>query len=177
VNLGTVRQSFSTASVNATGRVGGLVGRQTSPGRIEESFALGEVTGTFAVGGLLGTLFGGAIVNSYARAATVSAPEAGGLVGDLNGATDDGIERTIASSYAASVLSGTGAEGLVGNLDGEPDYDVTDSYFLDTATGTIGVALSDSEMRLEANFDGWDFDDVWQLEPALSGYPTLRFQR
>jgi hypothetical protein len=32
-------------------------------------------------------------------------------------------------------------------------------------------------MRLEANFDGWDFDDVWQLEPALSGYPTLRFQR
>jgi hypothetical protein len=175
VNTGTVRRSFSTASVTATNRVGGLVGRQTEPGVIEESYALGNVTGTLSVGGLLGTFFGGTVRNSYARSGTVTAPEAGGLVGILSG-TSGGSVYALVNSYAASTVAGTGAEGLVGMVEGTPPYDLTSSYFLDTATGTLGTQLSAEEMSTPSSFAGWDFDDVWKLDAAISSFPSLAFE-
>jgi hypothetical protein len=175
VNTGTVRRSFSTASVTAGNRVGGLVGRQTEPGIIEESYALGNVTGVLSVGGLLGTFFGGTVRNSYARSGTVTAPDAGGLVGILSG-TAGGAAFVLTNSYAASTVSGTGAEGLVGMVEGTPTYDVSRCYFLDTSTGTLGTPLSAGEMGEASSFDGWDFDDVWQLDAAISSFPSLAFE-
>lgn len=171
VNVGTVRRSFSTVSVTAGQRVGGLVGRQTAPGVIEESYSLGPVTGTRWTGGLVGTIFGGSITNSYARPQSVSAEEAGGLVGNVAG---DGV--TITNSYAsAGSLTGTGAEGLVGLVElGTPT--ITSSYFNDSASGTLGTAASSAEMQTQATFVGWDFAAIWQFDAAISTFPSLRFQ-
>jgi hypothetical protein len=174
VNTGSVRRSFSTAAVTAINRVGGLVGRQSDPGVIEESYALGDVTG-MSVGGLLGTFFGGTVRNSYARSGTVTGEEAGGLVGHVSGA-GGGTVFVLANSYAASSVSGTGAEGLVGMVEGTPDYDVSGCYFLDTATGTLGTALTTQEMGDESSFEGWDFDGVWKLDDAISSFPSLAFE-
>lgn len=172
VNLGTVRRSWSTVSVTANGRVGGLVGRQSTPGLVERSFAAGSVSGQFSIGGLVGTLFGGEIRDSYAQASSVSGPEAGGLVGDITGGP-----ATLTRCYAApSSLDGQGAEGLVGEVAANTDYEITASYFLDTAPGSVGEALTAVEMQSADSFEGWDFDTVWQFEEDESPFPTLRFQ-
>jgi hypothetical protein len=175
VNLGTVRRSWSNAAVNGGPRVGGLVGRQTDPGAIEQSFALGAVTGAQSPGGLLGTMFSGTVVDSYARSTAVTGPEAGGLVGDLSGA-GGGTVRSITRCYSTSTVSGTGAEGLVGNVEGTPDYTVTSSYFLDTAAGSIGTALTSAQMRAENSYTGWSFGNTWTMDAALSPYPSLAFE-
>lgn len=170
VNYGTVRRSSADVDVNAGVRVGGLVGRQTAPGVIEESFSLGAVSGSSATGGLVGTLFGGRVVNSFSRAPSVSASEAGGLVGNFDGAQ---IELT--NSYAAvATLSGEGAEGLVGAVSSGDDAAVTSSYFLDSGTGSLGVALSAAAMQDTASFVGWDFDAVWELDAEQAEFPSLR---
>jgi hypothetical protein len=176
VNVGTVRRSFSTAAVSAGRRTGGLVGRQTQPGVIEQSYALGAVTGTQSPGGLVGTMFSGTIVDSYARSPAVTGLEAGGLVGDLSGAAADGAVRSITRSYSTSTVSGTGAEGLVGNVEGDPDYVVTSSYFLDTASGTLGTALTSNQMTTQGSYTGWAFGTVWKMDAAISAYPSLAFE-
>jgi hypothetical protein len=169
VNLGTVRRSGSTVTVVGGQRVGGLVGRQSAPGVVEECYALGDVTGNQYVGGLIGTVFGGEILNSYARSPLVTAVDAGGLAGDVNVNA-----ATITNCYAASGLSGEGAEGLVGLVIGDSST-VTNSYFLDTATGSVGTALSAEQMMLPASFSDWDFDAVWEIE-AAAAFPSLHFQ-
>jgi hypothetical protein len=176
VNTGTVRRSFSTASVNAGRRTGGLVGRQTQPGVIEQSYALGAVTGTQSPGGLLGTFFGGEVRNCYARSPAVTGLEAGGLVGDISGAAADGENRVILNSYSTSAVSGTGAEGLVGAIEGDPMITITSSYFPDTSPGTNGTALTDAALRLQASYTGWAFGSVWQMDSDISPYPSLAFE-
>jgi hypothetical protein len=176
VNTGTVRRSFSTASVNAVRRTGGLVGRMSQPGLIEQSYALGAVTGSTSPGGLLGTLFAGEIRNSYARSGIVTGNEGGGLVGDISGSASDGLTRVILNSYSTSPVSGTGAEGLVGNVEGDPSFTITSSYFLNTSPGTNGTALTDAQLRLQGSYTGWAFGSVWKLDPAISPYPSLAFE-
>jgi hypothetical protein len=175
VNLGTVRRSWSTAAVNGGRRVGGLVGRQTQPGVIEQSYARGAVTAVQSPGGLLGTMFGGAIVDSYARSSGVTGPEGGGLVGDFSGASG-GAAISVTRSYSTSTLSGAGSEGLVGNVEGTPDYVVTSSYFLDVAPGTVGTARTSAEMQAQNSYTGWAFGSTWKMDAALSAYPSLGFE-
>jgi hypothetical protein len=45
-----------------------------------------------------------------------------------------------------------------------------------TATGALGTSLSSAELGDETSFTGWDFTDVWQLDDALSPYPSLGFE-
>lgn len=56
------------------------------------------------------------------------------------------------------------------------DATVTNSYFLDTASGELGTALLASEMTMEGSFEEWDFDEVWQFDAMISEYPTLQWQ-
>jgi hypothetical protein len=104
----------------------------------------------------------------------VSGPEAGGLVGAISGS---GVtEFVLTNSYAASTVAGTGAEGLVGMVEGTPTHDLSGCYFLDTASGTLGTALSTAEMGMESSFTGWDFYDVWKHDAAISSFPSLAFE-
>jgi hypothetical protein len=171
VNQGTIRRSFSTASVSAGNRVGGLVGTQWG-GAIEQCYATGPVTGAGSPGGLVGTHFAGSIIDSYARSQSNDSPNAGGLVGYASG-----TDLVIATSYAFPLsLTGAGAQGLVGVVETGTVPAISACYFHDSATGSLGAPLTTSEMRSESSFVGWDFDTVWQLDPSISPYPSLRWE-
>jgi hypothetical protein len=171
VNRGTIRRSFSTASVSANNRVGGLVGTQWG-GSIEQCYATGPVTGGGSPGGLVGTHFAGSIIDSYARSQSNDSPNAGGLVG-----LTSGTDLVISTSYAfPESLAGDGAQGLVGLVEAGDVPAVTACYFPASVSGSLGTPLSISEMQSESSFVGWDFDTVWQMEPSISPYPSLRYQ-
>jgi len=123
-------------------------------------------------GGLVGTHFAGSIIDSYARSQAIDSPNAGGLVGFASG-----TGLVISTSYAfPSSLAGAGAQGLVGLVETGTVPAITACYFHDSATGSLGVPLTTSEMRSESSFVGWDFDTVWQMDPSISPYPSLRYQ-
>ncbi|HEX6278181.1 MAG TPA: GLUG motif-containing protein [Polyangiaceae bacterium] len=171
VNRGTILRSFSTASVSASNRVGGLVGTQWG-GSIEQCYATGPVVGTGSPGGLVGTHFAGSIIDSYARSQSIDSPNAGGLVGFASG-----TGLVLSTSYAfPQSLAGAGAQGLVGLVETGTAPAVSACYFHDSATGSLGVPLTTSQMRSESSFVGWDFDTVWQMDPSVSPYPSLRYQ-
>jgi hypothetical protein len=171
VNRGTIRRSFSTASVSAGNRVGGLVGTQWG-GSIEQCYATGPVAGVGSPGGLVGTHFAGSIIDSYARSQSIDSSNAGGLVGYASG-----TDLVISTSYAFPVsLAGAGAQGLVGLVETGTVPAISACYFHDSATGSLGVPLTTSEMRSESSFVGWDFDTVWQMDASISPYPSLRYQ-
>ena len=167
-NEGAISLSWSDVDVTAGNRVGGLAGNLTSPGVIRESYALGSVSGTQSVGGLVGTLFGGEVKDSFARAPLITGPKAGGLIGAVGG------NATLTRCYAASTLPADG-RGLVGSATHAFTLTTSSSYFLDTATDTVGTALTAQAMQSEASFVGWDFIGVWSLEPAGASFPRLAF--
>ncbi len=128
----SVSNSYSSATVNGTQAVGGLVGNVTG-GRIADSYSTGNVTASGApVGGLVGTgQTNGSITRSFATGevksnSTTGSATAGGLVGSLSG------NFTISESYATGKVTATGSTvgGLVGNASAGA---ITQSY----ATGAV----------------------------------------
>jgi hypothetical protein len=113
-NSGTISQSFSTGSVEATAgisNVGGLVGKNA--GTVKNASAKGDVTGDFRVGGLVGQIDGGTVENASASGNVTGNFEVGGLVGLNNGGT---VENASASG---SVIGDNEVGGLVGFSTGD----------------------------------------------------------
>ena len=123
-NSGTVTDSSATASPNGDGdsdKVGGLVGSNSTSGKVIASHATGAVDGGAGTGDEVGGLVGSnasssEIIASYATGAvdggTGNNDEVGGLLGSNSG--------TVIASYATGAVSGgagTGDEvgGLVGH--------------------------------------------------------------
>jgi hypothetical protein len=84
----------------------------------------------------------------------------------------------VMNSYAAvTVPSGWDKGGLVSkNMGGT----ITNSYFLTQADNGgpdngLGIPLSDTQMKRQANFSGWDFDEIWTICEG-EGYPRLRWE-
>ncbi|MFB6351145.1 MAG: GLUG motif-containing protein, partial [Bradymonadaceae bacterium] len=79
---GTIKQSFSSGTVDASGQaeVGGLAGRTSYAGSLENSYATGDVTGDSQVGGLTG-FFDGTSTNSYSTGQVTGNTKTGGLIG------------------------------------------------------------------------------------------------
>ncbi|MBN1846352.1 MAG: hypothetical protein JW810_11755, partial [Sedimentisphaerales bacterium] len=144
----------NVARVDKCNNLGGLVGYNY--GVITDSYANGSVTGDYFLSCL------------------------GGLVGCSHG--------TITHSYASGRVTGGGVYCFSGGLVGDGSGTITHGYFLHPADGGgpingIGEPLTDTQMRWQANFVGWDFvgDDTgtennWQM--CLDGldYPRLAWQ-
>ena len=175
---GIIRRCRSTTQVTGVGRTGGLVGTQDA-GSIEQSVAIATVkTPDLAstppgIGGLLGTLFGGTLINCYARS-SVMANNAGGLVGNFE---YPNTAAKIENSYAASALSGTGTQGLLGGVTGDASLlQITNAYYLDTHSDSYGAPLSAADLGTQGKLVGWDFATVWRIVPATSAYPLLAWE-
>jgi hypothetical protein len=163
---------------------GGLIGGAVYGSRItiSTSSTAGNVTitrGNFntAAGGLIGRGSDPlAISNSYATGNVVISganPISGGLVGS-------GGITTIVNSYATGNVSAPGgyAGGIAGNI---PRGSQNNSYRLSTQVVTgdvmndLGTPLTDVQMRQQTSFEGWDFEDIWQIVPDSGyDYPQLR---
>ena len=175
-NSGTVRMlTLQDADVSAQATVGALAGYNM--GSIEQCGVQGSsVKGS---GGSLGGLAGfsdGNIRNCYAlctvKGDASSSDKIGGLVG-YNTAYWGG---TISGCYAAGSLTG---RNYIGGLLGYRDGTVTYSYYDREVSGQydsdtrMGIGLTTLQMLRSANFNGFDFDQVWSIQEGAT-YPYLK---
>jgi len=174
---GTIRNTH----IQGTGRIygdfviGGLVGENR--GTINRSFVTVKTLSEGpCVGGIAGTNYalnagGGTINQSYATNDVESTEHwIGGLVGD-----NRQVDSYIIESYATGKVTGTGnIGGLVGlSHDGTVEksyYDESTSLQNDVGSGTPKLT---AEMKQEAIFVDWDFEDVWTIDEGVT-YPRLQ---
>jgi len=177
IDIGASIKRIGLMNIDMKGKgvVGGLSG--ASKGNVSESFVTGFIvaSGDY-VGGLVG-LSNGEIENSYAIVTINSTgAEVGGLVGGVVrlGPFEPGVVKT---SFSASIVSGAGnTGGLIGstsgavNIDNKSFYDKTISGQSDTGRGT---GKTTTQLKTQSTFAGWDFEDVWMMNPS-TGFPSLR---
>ncbi|MCD2514265.1 YDG domain-containing protein, partial [Comamonas endophytica] len=154
---GTVSNSFSTAAVNGTSNVGGLVGANTIAASVTDSYATGTVIGSSGVGGLVGSN-SGTVVNSYAAGMVMGNPgQSGGLVGVGN-------VGSVNNSFWNMSTSGQPTSGAV--------------------DGNRGIGLATAELNKLANYNSatvangavnpnWDLTKTWVVYDGQSA-PLLR---
>ncbi len=160
------------ADVTGKNYVGALIGINFS--EVSNSYSTGSITGVNHTGGLLGAIetWDGStalVQNSYSTASAFSKEYgSGGLVGRQ-------ISGTIEHSYAAGeVLSVSGYGGLIGEKNGGT---VTNSYwnneFNCQESSAGGTELTNSQLKQEDSFTGWDFSSVWDINESNT-FPFLR---
>lgn len=184
IMAGDVEASSAIGDVSGGDHVGGLIGEAGGLQDITQSYAAGDVEGDVQVGGLIGIQQAGVIADCYAVGDVDGVSwTAGGLVG-WNGAEagedlgDDALD--VFNSYAAGDV-GDG-DALFGYYSSSTSGDVSGVYWDIETTGSdsepVGTGLTSSEFDNEANFEDWDFDDIWQIDTAPDGHqrPVLQWQ-
>jgi hypothetical protein len=160
-------------SPEAGAYAGGLIG-YTSEIDIFACSSAGNISAKTSAGGLIGHWARGTARNSYATGNVSSQANAGGLFGHSRG--------IILNSYATGDVSATAVSGnsVAGGIAGRIRLAVS-SYRLSTQTitgstiVTNGTPLTEEQMRTRASFVGWNFDRIWDIDPAVNnGYPFIR---
>ena len=171
-NLGTIRYSNSNTVVSGSDATGGLVGWNDG-GLVERSYAVGNVSGDYQqTGGLIGYNLNGGISKDSYSTGNVSTKSTGRTIGGLVGQNSSSY---IENSYSTGLVSGTTT--LAGGLTGSTyQGNILNSYYnSDTSnqsdTGK-GVSRTTSEMQNQANYEGWNFTNIWEI--TSDNYPTLR---
>ncbi|MBE0662434.1 MAG: T9SS type A sorting domain-containing protein [Bacteroidales bacterium] len=171
---GEVR-NLGVIDVNISGEyyVGAIVGY--SHGTVSTSYSTGIVEAFQTAGGLVGINNGlaatdpGLIKNSYSQAyAQASSSRAGGLSGW-------NYYGEIINSYATGgVSSPSNTGGLVGT---SSSGSTTNSYWNSETSAQVGSnggdGLTMAQMKQASSFSGWDFANIWAINPG-SSYPYLQ---
>jgi hypothetical protein len=176
---GIISKSSSTVSLTGGGYAGGLIGYQTTPNQVLNSFATGSINSNHnTVGGLIG-FASGEIKYSYASGDVNSSGEKiGGLVGDANTAI-------ILDSFASGDVSAdSDIDNRLGKLIGLDQSSTLTRIFAsnessitnagsgaisDHATGTL--SLADIQDGLNLPTSNWD-RDIWSFSSGK--YPQLK---
>jgi hypothetical protein len=163
---------FSNGHVSNLGIIdaevtGGLyVGAIVGYGSAKLSYATGMVTGDRRVGGAIGN---GSTIYCYSHCNVTGNDYTGGLIG-----YSSGVKHSYATGHLESEGSNTG--GLVGAQGGDPGsfWDITTSGQTQSSAGT-GLTTADLQQAETYTLAGWDFDNLWDIDPAInSGYPFIR---
>lgn len=130
----------------------------------------------------------GDLVGSYSRGSVSGMGYVGGLAGSNEG--------TIENCYSAAFVAGHAQDttgGLAGRTYHTPPVSrgrpvppvtsiplITDCYFLglDDNGGPdngLGTPLTEAQMKQQASFAGWDFEDTWTICEGVD-YPRLRWE-
>lgn len=160
--------------------------------RVESSY----IKGKDFVGGIVGYNWSGVVSNCSFSGTVIGNSEVGGIIGE-NNETVTFCRNTGAvsgNSYVGGIVGYNEIYSLVtdsyniGTVEGKLYFGglvgtdnsgaVTNSYYLDTCvvnpTETDGTALTDSAMKLEESYVGFDFENTWSINPLASyPYPTL----
>jgi hypothetical protein len=177
-NWGSITSSCSTGTVSGDDYVGGLVG--SNWGSITSSCSTGTVSGEERVGGLVGRNRGsGSITNCYSTGAVTGNAQVGGLIGQNHG--------DVSQCYSTGSVSGN---RNVGGLVGDDWVAGVIESFWDTETSgqtasAGGVGKTTAEMQTASTFleAGWDFvdetvngtEDIWSICEGTN-YPKLVWQ-
>ena len=175
-NVGMVNTKISITN-DDIGRffyVGAISGSLWSNSRISNCYNTGTINVTSNTNSYVGGITGytdGAVVNNCFNMGAVSSTggSAGGIVGN---------------SWHLSNCYNTGAVTATRYAGGIAGYgSATNCYYLDTsaskASGNIetstNLALTEAQMKQQASFVGFDFDNVWAISPTINNsYPYLR---
>jgi hypothetical protein len=179
-NNGTISNSSVICSITGEGGIGalacwneGLILNCRSDGFIYSGGLSGNM------GGLVGLTKGGSISNCFSSVNCVGAYNIGGLIGFATG-------PTLLNCYSVGNLTGfvQNAGGLIGSVDGGGI--VSNCYFLNTAgpDNGYGTPLDEPNMRMQANFFGWDFlgesangvNEIWRMCVDGVDYPRLSWE-
>ncbi|MGA2171682.1 MAG: GLUG motif-containing protein [Sedimentisphaerales bacterium] len=172
---GTISGCHSTGAVTGGYEpycLGGLVGGNV--GTISNCYSTGNVAGGSALGGLVGYNFDSSINNCHSTGAVIGGDDSSDLGGLVGG--DDG---NISNCYSTGDVTGGDGSYSIGGLVGGSygGSSISNCYFLITSgpNNGYGVPLTDEQMRQQASFVGWDFNDVWHI-CEVTNYPKLIWQ-
>lgn len=185
--------NISKKGITGGSRVGGICG-SLSNGNIENCMVTGDISGYQYVGGIVGV--GGewnndnSSISQCASSGNIIATDdyVGGILGYRYGLCSIENCYSIANvkaegSYSSSVYGiGYSAENcyFAGTISDTGDvYPIgvynTNSYYDSEKTKISGKqgALTTKQMKQQASFQGWDFDNIWTIQEGVD-YPKLR---
>ncbi|MGP6177653.1 metallophosphoesterase [Microbacterium sp. A196] len=186
VNNGTIERSWTSGSISAPARAGGLVG--DSAGTIKDSYSTArvQVSGTES-GGLIGVALGGSVTENVYASGAVAADtrNTGGIVG--YGYNETAIRNAMslniavtAPSYAHAVLGRvlSSQQATLENNHASDETFVSAESLADApaADNLKGARVPASTARTVEHFAttlGWDLDGVWAWN-ADAERPVLR---
>ncbi len=141
---------------------GGISGKNT--GTIDNCYNRGETTGSSKVTHMSAT-------SSYAGTKSYAYSYVGGIAGNNTRTVRKCYNRGKTSSEASALGCKTNTEIAEGF--GVSDK-CTDSYYL-TGKGTGDYEMTEAAMKVQANYSGWDFTNVWTMNQYYEyPYPQLR---
>lgn len=182
----SITESFNAANVTDLGQYagtnkgfGGLVGQiEGSGSSFTRSYNQGSVTGEGGVGGITTMYFTQTAtftdVYNAGNITSTGTDEVAGIVGGPTWAIHD---RHYTNVYnVGTITSGDIAKACAIEDDNDQNLPTGNTMYYLTQAGASctspGVTKSQAEMQLEATFIGFDFVNVWGIQPG--GYPYLR---
>lgn len=182
--------NISKKGITGGSRVGGICGN-LSYGNIENCMVTGDISGDTYVGGVVGYSDYSSISQCASSGNIIATnAEVGGILGGCYYKSYS-IENcySIANvkaegSYNFAYGIGGSAEncyfaGTISGADINYVYPIgsynTNSYYDSEKTKISGKqgALTTKEMKQQASFQGWDFDNIWTIQEGVD-YPKLR---
>ena len=185
--------NISKKGITGGSRVGGICG-SLSNGNIENCMVTGDISGYQYVGGIVGV--GGewnndnSSISQCASSGNIIATdgEVGGILGYRYGSCSIencysianvkaegsysssayGIGYSAENCYFAGTISDTGDVYPIGVYNTNSYYD-SEKTKISWKTG----ALTTKQMKQQASFQGWDFDNIWTIQEGVD-YPKLR---
>lgn len=185
--------NISKKGITGGSSVGGICG-SLSYGNIENCMVTGDISGYQYVGGIVGwnndNYYSSSIISQCASSGNITATKGyvGGILGYYVGSCSIKNCYSIANvktegSYSSSVYGiGYSAENcyFAGTISDTGDvYPIgvfnTNSYYDSEKTKISGKkgALTTKQMKQQASFQGWDFDNIWTIQEGVD-YPKLR---
>mgnify|MGYP004692312871 CR=1 FL=1 len=186
--------NISKKGITGRSSVGGICG-SLSYGNIENCMVTGDISGYQYVGGIVGrnndNYYNSSIISQCASSGNIIATddEVGGILGFKYGSCSIENCYSIANvkaegSYPDTYGIGEGAEkcyfaGTIYSTNMDKVYPIaysySNSYYDSEKTKISGKtgALTTKQMKQQASFQGWDFDNVWTIQEGVD-YPKLR---
>jgi len=178
---GRIYESHSTGSVSGKDGVGGFIGTAEG-GSVKKCYATGSVTASpdefgnesYNIGGFIGSGNSSAYIeNTYSTGNVSGCNNVGGFVGY-------NYESQIKYSY--SIGSVAVKKNNVGGFAAVLDGGTVTACFWDTETSghaesEAGDGKNTAEMKTQASFQGWDFENIWTInEEVNNGYPSFKIK-
>ncbi len=166
----TLDSSYSEVDIDGGSNSGGLVGYSTNSSSIDLSYATGTINGSTNAGGFVGTNTLSSITNCYSTGNVFGIARLGGFAARNNSSS------SITNSYSSGFVSFS-TDINNGGFIGDNSATVNNSYWNTLSSGMSsssgGTGLSESEMKAQLSFSGWDFSSVWDIDEGNS-YPVLK---
>lgn len=179
-----ITKCFNTAMISGDKYVGGIVGSAKhiwGTGKeiyIKYCFNSGDIVGNTYIGGINGWNHFARIENCFNNAEINGDSYVGGITGFneqaswISGNENDEIKYC----YNVGDIS---AKSFYGGIVGDSETRVLSCYYLVScvdSTNNYGYSMTESQMKTEAFYSGYDFVSVWDISSNINdGYPYLRW--